>query len=94
MATQSSGKLPIGAIVENTKPAPIPTKKTYAGEFVKLHPVDPENDVNLQSTNKKALKFIRYRYNFNIDHLKKQYVLTKIGIQALLNTIFAVKNFI
>ena len=35
MATQSSDKLPIGAIVENTKPAPIPTKKTYAGEFVK-----------------------------------------------------------
>ena len=46
MATQSSGKLPIGVIVENTKPAPIPTKKTYAGEFVKLHPVDPENDVD------------------------------------------------
>ncbi len=46
MATQSSSKLPIGAIVENTKPAPIPTKKTYAGEFVKLHPVDPESDVN------------------------------------------------
>jgi len=46
MATQSSGKLPIGASVENTKPAPIPTKKTYAGEFVKLHPVDPENDVD------------------------------------------------
>jgi len=46
MATQSSGKLPIGVIVENTEPAPIPTKKTYAGEFVKLHPVDPENDVD------------------------------------------------
>ena len=46
MVTQSSGKLPIGAIVENTKPAPIPAKKTYAGEFVKLHPVDPENDVD------------------------------------------------
>jgi len=35
MAAQSSGELPIGARVENTKPAPIPTKKTYAGEFVK-----------------------------------------------------------
>ena len=35
MATQSSGELPIGATVENAKPAPIPTKKTYAGEFVK-----------------------------------------------------------
>ena len=46
MAMQSSGELPIGAIVENAKPAPIPTKKTYAGEFVKLHPVDPENDVD------------------------------------------------
>jgi hypothetical protein len=46
MATQSSGKLPIGAIVENTKPAPLPTKKTYAGKFVKLHPVDPESDVD------------------------------------------------
>jgi RimJ/RimL family protein N-acetyltransferase len=46
MAAQSSGELPIGARVENTKPAPIPTKKTYAGEFVKLHPVDPENDVD------------------------------------------------
>ena len=46
MDRHSSGELPIGAIVENTKPAPIPTKKTYAGEFVKLHPVDPENDVD------------------------------------------------
>ena len=46
MAAQSSGELPIGASVENTKPAPIPTKKTYAGEYVKLHPVDPENDVD------------------------------------------------
>jgi len=46
MATQSSGELPIGATVENAKPAPIPTKKKYAGEFVKLHPVDPENDVD------------------------------------------------
>ena len=46
MATQSSGELPIGASVKNTKPAPIPPKRTYAGEFVKLHPVDPENDVD------------------------------------------------
>ena len=46
MDTQSSGELPIGATIENTKPAPIPTKKTYAGEFVKLHPVEPENDVD------------------------------------------------
>ena len=38
--------MPIGAIIGNTKPAPIPTKKTYAGEFVKLQPVDPENDVD------------------------------------------------
>ena len=46
MVTQSSGKLPIGAIVKNTKPAPLPTRKTYVGEFVKLHPVDPEKDVD------------------------------------------------
>ena len=32
MDRQSSGKLPIGAIVENSKPAPIPTLKTHAGE--------------------------------------------------------------
>jgi hypothetical protein len=36
MDRQSSGELPIGAIVENTKPAPLPTKKTYAGRFVKI----------------------------------------------------------
>ena len=29
------GQIANRAIVENTKPAPIPTKKTYAGEFVK-----------------------------------------------------------
>ena len=46
MVIQSTGELPIGATIENTKPAPIPTKKTYAGEFVKLHPVEPENDVD------------------------------------------------
>lgn len=46
MAAQSLDELPRGAHVENIKPAPIPTKNTYAGEFVKLHPVDPENDVD------------------------------------------------
>ncbi len=46
MVTQSSGALPIGAIVENTKPAPIPAPMTYAGKFATLHPVDPQNDVD------------------------------------------------
>ena len=35
MAAQSLDELPRGAHVENIKPAPIPTKKSYAGEFVK-----------------------------------------------------------
>jgi len=46
MVNQSSDALPIGAVVANTKPAPIPAKKTYAGEFVSLPPVDPEHDVD------------------------------------------------
>jgi len=46
MVNPSSDELPIGAIVENTMPASIPPQKIYAGEFVKLHPVDPDNDVD------------------------------------------------
>jgi len=46
MITQSSKELPIGAVVEYTKPAPLPPQKTYAGEFVTLQPVDPANDVD------------------------------------------------
>ena len=46
MTNRSSDALPIGAVVENTKPAPIPPRKTYAGKFVTLHPVDPANDVD------------------------------------------------
>jgi RimJ/RimL family protein N-acetyltransferase len=46
MDTQASSELPLGATVENTNPSPIPTKKTYTGEFVKLHPVEPEDDVD------------------------------------------------
>lgn len=46
MVIRSPNALPIGPIVENTQPAPIPPKKSYAGEFVTLHPVDPANDVD------------------------------------------------
>ena len=46
MDTRPLGELKVGTTVENTNPAPIPPKKTYAGEFVKLHPVKPEDDVD------------------------------------------------
>ena len=46
MDAQSTGELPIGASSKIQGPAPIPAKKIYVWEFVKLHPVDPENDVD------------------------------------------------
>jgi hypothetical protein len=46
MDTRASGELPLGAIVEDTNPSLIPPPKAYTGEFVKLHPVEPEDDVD------------------------------------------------
>jgi len=43
---QESSEIPIGEIVEDTNPSKIPAKKVYSGEFVTLHPVEPESDVD------------------------------------------------
>ena len=46
MNKRDSGKMPIGKIVENTRPSRIPEKKFYSGEYVSLKPVEPEKDVD------------------------------------------------
>ena len=46
MGTSASSDLPIGETVKNIDPSPIPPKKIYAGKFVKLHPIEPENDID------------------------------------------------
>jgi RimJ/RimL family protein N-acetyltransferase len=38
--------MPIGKTVEDTRPSRIPEKKRYSGEYVFLHPVEPEKDVD------------------------------------------------
>lgn len=39
------GDLPLGDLVENTAPAHPPGRKRYKGQYVELHPVDPQKDV-------------------------------------------------
>ena len=46
MSNPESDQRPVGEIVEDTTPSPVPAKKEYAGEYVRLHPVDPESDVD------------------------------------------------
>ncbi len=46
MGTSTASDLPIGETIKNTQPSPIPPKKIYAGKFVKLHPVEPEKDID------------------------------------------------
>ena len=43
---QFSKAIPLGEIVEDTSPSQIPAKKVYSGEYVTLHPVEPEKDVD------------------------------------------------
>ncbi len=43
---QESNEMPLGEIVEDTNPSQIPVKKVYSGEFVTMHPVEPESDVD------------------------------------------------
>jgi RimJ/RimL family protein N-acetyltransferase len=43
---QGPNELPLGEIVEETSPSKIPATKVYSGEFVTLHPVEPESDVD------------------------------------------------
>ena len=42
----TSDNLPLGETVEDNSPAEVPGKKVYSGEYVSLHPVDPEQDVD------------------------------------------------
>lgn len=44
--SKGSSKMPIGKIVEDTRPSQIPEKKVYSGEYVSLQPVEPEKDVD------------------------------------------------
>ena len=46
MSNPESDQRPVGEIVEDTTLSPVPAKKEYAGEYVRLHPVDPESDVD------------------------------------------------
>lgn len=46
MDNEKSTGLPIGKVVENVGPIQTPAKKEYSGEFVTLHPVEPEKDVD------------------------------------------------
>ena len=46
---QFSKAIPLGEIVEDTNPSQIPIKKVYSGEYVALHPVQPEMDVLSES---------------------------------------------
>ena len=46
MDNKKSTGLPIGKVVENVGPIRMPAKKEYSGEFVTLHPVKPERDVD------------------------------------------------
>ena len=41
-----SNEIPLGENVEDANPSQVPAKKIYSGEFVTLHPVDPESDVD------------------------------------------------
>ena len=43
---QESNEMPLSEIVEDTTPSQIPAKKVYSGEFVTLHPAEPESDVD------------------------------------------------
>lgn len=46
MDNKKSTGLPIGKVVEDVGPIQAPAKKKYSGEFVNLHPVEPERDVD------------------------------------------------
>ena len=46
MNNKGQFRMPIGKIVEDTRPSRIPEKKSYSGKYVMLHPVEPENDVD------------------------------------------------
>ena len=46
MNNQESNEMHLGKIVEDSKPAQVPAKNVYSGEFVTLHPVEPESDVD------------------------------------------------
>ncbi len=43
---RSPSELPLGEIVENLEPSRSPGRKSYAGRFVHLDPVDPDKDVD------------------------------------------------
>jgi RimJ/RimL family protein N-acetyltransferase len=46
MSNPEKNERPLGEIVEDTTPSSIPVGKEYTGEYVSLHPVDPERDVD------------------------------------------------
>jgi len=46
MSNPETDTRPVGEIVEDATPSPIPAKKEYTGEYVSLHPVDPSGDVD------------------------------------------------
>ena len=43
---KKSNGLPLGKVVEDIGPLQNPGKREYSGEFVTLHPVEPERDVD------------------------------------------------
>jgi hypothetical protein len=46
MSTPGSDPGPVGEIVEDTSPSPMPAAKEYTGEYVSLRPVEPPGDVD------------------------------------------------
>ena len=46
MNNKKSNGLPLGKVVEDIGPLQNPGKREYPGEFVTLHPVEPERDVD------------------------------------------------
>ena len=46
MDNKKQAGLPIGNVVKDVGPIKAPSNKEYSGEFVTLHPVEPENDVD------------------------------------------------
>ena len=46
MNTQESNELSLGEPIENLNSSPTPPNQVYSGEFVVLHPVEPEKDVD------------------------------------------------
>ena len=95
MNTPTSRGLPIGEPITDANPSPIPPKKIYTGKFVKLHPVEPEDDVdelylNSHGNNAKDRIWTYMAYgpfskkNEMIDWLK--------GCQTSTNMSFFIKN--